>query len=74
MYQIQIHRIFNEKKILYTESGIFSSRVRNGRLLSNLGLPVRRSDSVVVVVFVGADFSLSSLLSTIFELAAIDPI
>ena len=61
-----------QKRVLYTESGTFSSGVPNGRLLSNLGLSVGRSDCGVVVV--GAEFSLSSSSSTFVELAAFDPI
>ena len=52
-------------------SGIFSSRVPNGRLLSNLGGTVGRSDSDVDVV--GAEFSLSSSSSTFIGLAAVEP-
>ena len=58
--------------VLYTESGTFSSRVPNGRLLSNLDGSVGRSDSGVVVV-VGAEFSLSSSSSNTFGLAPVDP-
>ena len=69
-YKICIYRV------LYTESGKFFSRVPNGRLLSNLGGSVGRSDSgvVVLVVLVGAEFSLSSSSSTIIGLAAVYPI
>ena len=69
MHQIQYK--IQRNRVLYTESGTFSSRVRNGRLLSNLGGSVERSDSGVVVV--GAKFSLSSSSSTIIGLAAVDP-
>ena len=56
------------------ESGTFSSRVPNGRLLKNLRGSVGRSDSgVVVVVVVGAEFSLSCSLSTTIGLATVDP-
>ena len=65
MYQIQV-------RVLYTESGTFSGRIPNGRLLSILGSSVGRSDSGVLVVVV-AEFSLSSSSSTINGLVAVDP-
>ena len=65
-------------RVLCSDSGTFSSRVPKGRLLSNLGVSMGRSDSVVVVlvvvvVVVGVEFSLSSSLSIIIGLAPVDP-
>ena len=55
---------------VYRESGTLSSRVPNGRLLSNLGVPVGRSNSGVFVV--GAEISLYSSSSTFIASAAVD--
>ena len=69
MYQIQNS---TKQNPLYGVRHIFS-RVPNGRLLSNLRGWVGRSDSGVVVVVVGAEFSLPSSPSTNIGLAAVDP-